>query len=69
MVYGVTPNFLNHVDISVGASVELRTSIGPVVSARVGYEHEVFMYTQELVAGKIFEFDRNGVSFSIAGAF
>jgi hypothetical protein len=69
MVYGVTPNFLNHVDIWVGASLDLRTSLGPAVSARVGYEHEVFMYTQELVAGKIFEYSKNGIFLSIAGVF
>jgi hypothetical protein len=69
MTYGVTPNYLNYVDIQVGASLEMRTSIGPVVSARVGYEHEMVMYNQELAAGKILEYDRNGISFSIAGAF
>ena len=69
MLYGVTPNFLNHVDVSVGASLEVRTPIGPMVSARVGYAHETFMYTQELVTGKIFEYDKNGIFLSIAGAF
>jgi DNA-directed RNA polymerase subunit E'/Rpb7 len=40
-----------------------------MVSARVGYAHETFMYTQELVTGKIFEYDKNGIFLSIAGAF
>lgn len=69
MTYGMTPNFLNYVDISVGASLDLRTAIGPVVSARIGYEHESFFHNEHLFTGRTFEFDRNGVMFSIAGAF
>lgn len=69
MTYGMTPNFLNYVDISVGGSVDVRTAIGPVLTARIGYEHESFSNSEPVISGRIFEFDRNGFMFSIAGAF
>lgn len=69
MTYGMTPNFLNYVDISIGGSLDVRTAIGPVVSARIGYEHESFFHNEHTFTGRTFEFDRNGFMFSIAGAF
>ncbi|MFH0821194.1 MAG: hypothetical protein V2B18_00455 [Pseudomonadota bacterium] len=70
MSYGFTPNYLNYIDIRVGGSLSLQgLPSGTTFTAKVGYEHESFFHDQEHVSGRVMEIQRDGVFFSVAGAF
>ncbi len=70
MTYGMTPNFLNYVDVSVGVSVFARPAAGwLLLTAKLGYEHESYTHNQENIAGRILELSRDGFMFSLEVAF
>jgi hypothetical protein len=69
ITYGVTPNFLNHVDLSTGLCLGMG-SIGSVLAeAKVGYELESFYHNQENLLGRSLELKREGIVFSLEAAF
>ncbi len=70
MTYGVTPNFVNYVDINVGLLLGV-TPLGSraALGAKVGYEHESLFNRLENVTGNIMEVKRDGIFCSLEGAF
>jgi hypothetical protein len=69
MTYSMTPNYLNYVDINIGIGADLGGPFGRGVGVSIGYGHESFFWEQELVSGKVLNFKRNGLTFSIEGTF
>lgn len=69
MVYGITPNFLNYVEINLGLSLDMRWQNGLNLTTRVGYEHESLFHDQEAISGRILEIQRDGITVSIGAAF
>jgi len=70
MTYGINPNFFNYVDVAAGVSILRRPAGGPIIlNAKVGYELESYFHNQENIAGRTLELRREGVFFSIEGAF
>jgi hypothetical protein len=70
MTYGMTPNFLNHVDVSLGVSVLKRPTACPLMlNAKVAYQHESYFHNQENIAGRTLELRRDGIMLSLEGAF
>jgi hypothetical protein len=70
MTYGMTPNWLNYVDLSVGISVLKRPTQCPLIlNAKVAFQHESYFHNQENIAGRTLEFARDGIMFSLEGAF
>ncbi len=70
MTYGINPNFFNYVDVATGISILRRPAGGPIIlNAKVGYELESYFHNQENIAGRTVELRREGVFFSIEGAF
>jgi hypothetical protein len=70
MTYGINPNFFNYVDVVTGISILRRPTVGPIIlNAKVGYELESYFHNQENVAGRTLELRREGVFFSVEGAF
>jgi hypothetical protein len=70
MTYGINPTFFNYVDVVTGVSILRRPTGGPIIlNAKVGYELESYFHNQENIAGRTLELRREGVFFSIEGAF
>ncbi len=70
MTYGINPDFFNCVDLQTGISILRRPTGGPfILNAKVGYELESYFNNQENIAGRTLELRREGVFFSIEGAF
>ncbi|MDQ7785701.1 MAG: hypothetical protein RDU20_22665 [Desulfomonilaceae bacterium] len=70
MTYGITPNFVNYVDINVGLLLGFAPMGGrAVVEAKVGYEHESFFNQLENITGSTLEMKRDGIFCSLEGAF
>jgi hypothetical protein len=69
MTYGMTPNFVNYVDIHAGLTVDFTSAVGPVFNAKVGFQREIFFHDLEPFSGRIFETSRNGLFFTVGGAF
>jgi hypothetical protein len=70
MTYGMTPNFLNHVDVSFGISILKRPRECPLIlNAKLAYQHESYFHNQENIAGRTLELRRDGIMFSLEGAF
>ncbi|MFC1836671.1 hypothetical protein ACFL2Q_18425 [Thermodesulfobacteriota bacterium] len=69
MTYGITPNYLNYVDVAIGLGARYGALCGPSFGIKVGYEHESVFLEQELVTGRILQFKRNGVMISLEGTF
>jgi hypothetical protein len=70
MTYGINPNFFNYVDVATGVSILRRPAGGPIIlNAKVGYELESYFHNQENIAGRTLELRREGVFFSVEGAF
>ncbi len=70
MTYGINPTFFNYVDVVTGASILRPPAGGPIIlNAKVGYELESYFHNQENIAGRTAELRREGIFFSIEGAF
>jgi len=69
LTYGISPNYLNYVDISIGLRADLETQRGYGVGAKLAYEHETFFHQQEFLSGKVLELKKNGFTFSLVGTF
>jgi len=69
LTYGISPNYLNYVDISIGLRADLGTQWGCGFGAKLAYEHETFFHQQEFLSGKVLELKRNGFTFSLVGTF
>ncbi len=69
MTYGISPNYLNYVDVSIGLTADIAGAWGRRLHVRVGFEHETFFHQQEFFSGKALEFKRNGVLISVTGTF
>lgn len=65
LTYGITPNFFNYVDFSVGAAFTARPTYFCALEAKIGYEHESFFSNQENVIGRSIELKRDGVFVSL----
>lgn len=70
MTYAITPNFVNYVDIQLGMLVGVAPMGGRAVfEAKVGYEHESFFNQLENITGNVLQMKRDGIFFSLEGAF
>ncbi len=69
ITYGMTPNFLNHVDLSTGLCLGMGSVGSVLVEAKVGYELESFYHNQENLLGRSLELKREGIVFSLEAAF
>ncbi|HMK33788.1 MAG TPA: hypothetical protein VK463_01890 [Desulfomonilaceae bacterium] len=69
MAYGITPNFLNYVDCSMGLTCSLRPSYCAAIEAKVGYEHESVFHNQEIGSGRTVELKRDGIFVSLDAIF
>jgi hypothetical protein len=69
ITYGVTPNFLNHVDLSTGLCLGMGSIGSVLLEAKVGYELESFYHNQENLLGRSLELKREGIVFSLEAAF
>jgi hypothetical protein len=69
MVYGLSPNYLNYVDISMGVSIWTGPASRMQLMAKVGIEHESVFHDAQIRNGRVFELKRNGLLFSLDGTF
>src|SRR5208283_2574758 len=69
ITYGVTPNFLNYVELSIGLCLGTGSIESVLVEAKVGYELESFYHNQENLSGRSLELKREGIVFSLEAAF
>src|SRR5208283_1097937 len=69
ITYGVTPNFLNYVDLSTGLCLGMGSIGSVLVEAKVGYQLESFYHNQENLLGRSLELKREGIVFSLEAAF
>jgi hypothetical protein len=69
ITYGMTPNFLNHVDLKTGLCLGMGSVGSVLVEAKVGYEMESFYHNQENLLGRQFELKREGIVFSLEAAY
>ncbi len=69
MVYGLSPNYLNYVDISMGLSLWTGPRSRMQLMAKVGIEHESVFHDAQIRNGRVFELKRNGLLFSLDGTF
>jgi hypothetical protein len=69
ITYGMTPNFLNHVDLSTGLCLGMGSIGSVLVEAKVGYELESFYHNQENLLGRQLELKREGIVFSLEAAY
>jgi hypothetical protein len=69
LTYAMTPNYLNYVDIKLGLSLRMQLAFGPILEARSAFEHESLFHDQEPISGKLLEYSRDGISFSLGAAF
>ena len=69
MTYGITPNYLNYVDISMGLTLNMAPSCRFVLNTKVGYEHESIFHDTQNRNGRVLELKRNGVMFRVEGLF
>jgi len=69
MIYGLSPNYLNYVDIAMGLSVWTAPSSRMQFMAKVGIEHESVFHDAAIRNGRVFELKRNGLLFSLDGTF
>jgi hypothetical protein len=68
MTWGMTPNYLNYVDLMLGGSITLRPTCVMAFDAKLGYEHESYFYNGNIQA-KTVEMKRDGVFVSMEAAF
>ena len=69
MVYGITPNYLNYVDLSTGITLNLAPSSRFVLNTKVGLEHESIFHDTQIRNGRVLELKRNGIMFRLEGLF
>ncbi|MBM4326201.1 MAG: hypothetical protein FJ118_03465 [Deltaproteobacteria bacterium] len=69
LTFSMTPNFVNYVDLNLGLSLRIQFAAGPILEVRGGYEHESFYHGEERISGKLLEYSRDGISFSLGAAF
>jgi hypothetical protein len=69
ITYGMTPNFLNHVDLATGVCLGTGSVGSVIVEGKVGYELESFYHNQENLLGRSLELKREGIVFSVEAAF
>jgi hypothetical protein len=69
MSFGLTPNYLNYVDMTMGLSLRTGLNGGVAVMAKVGYEHESIFHDTNNRAGQVMELKRNGILISLDGTF
>jgi hypothetical protein len=69
ITYGMTPNFLNHVDLATGLCLGMGSIGSVLVEAKVGYEVESFYHNQENLLGRQLELKREGIVFSLEAAY
>ncbi len=69
ITYGMTPNFLNHVDLSTGVCLGMGSVGSVLVEGKIGYELESFYHNQENLLGRSLELRREGIVFSLEAAF
>ena len=69
MVYGITPNYLNYVDLSTGFTLNLAPSSRFVLNTKFGIEHESLFHDTQNRNGRVLELKRNGVMLRVEGLF
>jgi hypothetical protein len=69
MTYGVTPDFLNYINITLGLTADLRFLTGMIIQTEVGYEYEIMEHNQSATTGRVMEVQRDGIYFRVGGAF
>ncbi len=69
ITYGVTPNYLNYIDLSTGICVDMGPVGSLLVEGKIGYELESFYFNQENLLGRQLELQRDGLVFSLEAAF
>jgi len=69
MIYGLSPNYLNYVDISMGLSLWTAPTSRFQLMAKVGIEHESVFHDAANRNGRVFELKRNGLLVSLDGTF
>ena len=69
MSFGLTPNYLNYADMTMGLSLRTGLNGGVAVMAKVGYEHESIFHDTNNRAGQVMELKRNGILISLDGTF
>ena len=69
MSFGLSPNYLNYVDLSMGLSVWTGPRSRMQLMAKVGVEHESVFHDAANRNGRVFELKRNGLLISLDGTF
>jgi hypothetical protein len=69
ITYAMTPNYFNYFDLWTGLSVTISPRGLMILDGKVGYEHESFFHNLENISGRILEFKRDGISFSVELTF
>ncbi|MGB9618569.1 MAG: hypothetical protein ACPL7J_14710 [Desulfomonilaceae bacterium] len=69
MSFGLSPNYLNYVDLSMGLSVWTGPRARMQLMAKVGVEHESVFHDAANRNGRVFELKRNGLLISLDGTF
>ncbi len=70
MTFGITPNYLNYMDLMVGGTFLVGQVSYPVIlESKFGYQHESFFHNQENASGRSVEVKRDGIFFSLELAY
>jgi hypothetical protein len=70
MTFGITPNYLNYMDLMVGGTFLAGARTSPVIlEGKCGYQHESFFHNQELASGRSVEIKRDGLFVSLELAY
>jgi hypothetical protein len=69
MSYGITPNYLNYVDITAGISLNSAPWAPVALNARFGVEHESIFHDSNIRSGRMVELKRNGFIVQLEGTF
>ncbi len=69
LTYGITPNYLNYVDIAMGLTLNFAPSCRFILNTRVGYEHESIFHDAQNRNGRVLELKRDGIMFRVEGLF
>ena len=69
LVYGITPNYLNYVDVSAGLTLNMAPSCRFTLNSRFGYEHESIFHDAQNRNGRVMELKRDGIMFRVEGLF
>lgn len=69
LTYGITPNYLNYVDVAMGLTLNMAPSCRFILNARVGYEHESIFHDAQNRNGRVMELKRDGIMFRVEGLF